>query len=235
MLIWKPMKKSARRSREEFSAPPKSSPKRKPTPTRLRIVSGEFRGRKIAYNGDPATRPMKERTREAVFSLLGGKLDATFAVDLFGGTGILTMETVSRGAVGGLILELARSAVSTIVANLQLLGISDRVEVRNVDTLRWLRNAEQHGAALPVAPWVIFCCPPYRMWHASMPQLAEGLTQLVDASPPGSRLVCETEFDIDLPAAMPHFEWDIRKYSPALIGIAEKPAGDAPSAAESTE
>lgn len=219
------MKKSARRNREEFSAPPKLSRKPKPTPTRLRIVSGEFRGRKVAYNGDPATRPMKERTREAVFSLLGGKLEGTFALDLFGGTGILTMEAVSRGAVGGLILELARPAVSTIVANLQLLGIGDCVEVRNVDTLRWLRNAEQNGAALPVAPWVIFCCPPYRMWHSSMPQLAEGLTHLAEASPPGSRLVCETEFEIDLRAAMPHFEWDVRKYSPALIGIAEKPVG----------
>ena len=57
------------------------------SPTKLRIVAGQMGGRKIVYSGDPAIRPMKEKTRESVFSLLGGYLYETFAVDLFGGTG----------------------------------------------------------------------------------------------------------------------------------------------------
>jgi 16S rRNA (guanine966-N2)-methyltransferase len=197
-------------------APPKIAP------TRLRIVAGELGGRKIDYNGDPGTRPMKERTRESVFSLLGGYLYNTFAIDLFGGTGILAFESISRGAERAIILEMSRPAVSTMLASMQKLGLSDRIDVYNVDTLRWLRNLEMARSTWPDLPWIVYCCPPYKMWKSDTQRLCDGLMEMYALSPPGSRIVCETESDFDPAAAMPGVEWDIRNYDPAKIAICEK-------------
>jgi 16S rRNA G966 N2-methylase RsmD len=66
--------------------------------TTLRIIAGTLRTRKIQFAVDPRTRPMKDRTREAVMSLLGGTFKDAAVFDLFGGTGVLAFETLSRGA-----------------------------------------------------------------------------------------------------------------------------------------
>ncbi|MFN3190986.1 MAG: RsmD family RNA methyltransferase [Aureliella sp.] len=199
--------------------------KEKFVPTKLRIVSGEHRGRKVAYNGDPATRPMKERTREAVFSLLGGKFDGELCIDLFGGTGILAMETYSRGAASALVLELSRAAVTTIVENLESLGIGEYVRVLNVDTLRWLRDAEANMldfTELEYPAWIVFACPPYRLWTAESERIVEGLRGLMALAPTGSQLVCETDQTFSIAEAIPEWDWDVRHYDPAYISVVTK-------------
>ncbi len=191
------------------------------TPTRLRIVAGDMGGRKIDYNGDPETRPMKERTREAVFSLLGGYLYGTYALDLFSGTGILGFEAVSRGAERALLLELSRTTVTSILENASKLGIGDRIEVLNVDTLRWLQG--DRVARLPVdQPWIVFCCPPYRLWHEQTETMCAVLGRLYAMAPLESQFICETDLKFDLTAALPEWEWDLRKYAPAQIGVLRK-------------
>ncbi len=214
-----------RRVRDADSADePLRRPVAKPklVPTRLRIVAGELGGRKIDYNGDPATRPMKERTRESVFSLLGGYLYNHFVIDLFGGTGILAIESISRGAERAIVLEMSRSTVKTILANMEKLGLGDRIDVYNADTLRWLRNIDMARRDWPDIPWIVYCCPPYKMWTSDTERLCQGLLELYAASPAGSRIVCESEWGFDLPAAMPSIEWDVRNYDPANISICRK-------------
>jgi 16S rRNA (guanine966-N2)-methyltransferase len=196
--------------------------KQKLVPKKLRIVAGTMRGRKIQYSGDPAIRPMKERTRESVFSLLGGYLDGTLAVDLFGGTGILAIESVSRRAERGVILELSRPAVSTIVDTLKLLKLESLIEVHNVDTLRWLRSIEINTRTWPQIPWIIYACPPYRLWTEQGERLIAGLGELMAKSPEGSKLVCETEDGFELAEFLPGLNWDVRRYKPANICIATK-------------
>ncbi len=209
-------------SDQETSAATRKRPVvQKLVPKKLRIVAGEMRGRKIQYNGDPATRPMKERTRESVFSLLGGYLNDYFAVDLFGGTGILAMESVSRGARGGVIFELSRPAVANIVDNLRLLHLENCIAVHNIDTLRWIRSVEQNTRTWPRdCPWVIFSCPPYRLWNEQGDRLLPGLEQLLRISPIGSQMVCETESSFDISGQVPTLQWDVRKYKPAHVAIA---------------
>ena len=208
---------------------PQRPPVQKFSPTKLRIVAGQMGGRKIVYSGDPATRPMKEKTRESVFSLLGGYLYNTFAVDLFGGTGILAMESVSRGAERGVIFELSRPAVATIVDNLKLLRLETQIEVHNIDTLRWLRSIEANTKNWPQMPWVIYCCPPYRLWKEETQRLLLGVADLFAAAPAGSWLVCETEQNFDLSKELPAIDWDIRKYNPAYVAVARKPVMDEPA------
>ncbi|MFO0943454.1 MAG: RsmD family RNA methyltransferase [Pirellulales bacterium] len=191
-------------------------------PTQLRIVAGELRSRRIVYNGDPATRPMKEKTREAVFSVLGGYLEDTYAIDLFGGTGILAFEAVSRGSSAATILELSRATVNSILDNMRTLKLDNLIEVQNVDTLRWLRTADHQTARMPKCPWVIFCCPPYAMWNDQGDRLVEGLKILMEAAPAGSRIVGETEENYDLASQLPGYDWDVRRYKPALVAFGTK-------------
>lgn len=194
------------------------------SPTKLRIVAGQMGGRKIVYSGDPAIRPMKEKTRESVFSLLGGYLYGTFVVDLFGGTGILAMESVSRGSERGVIFELSRPAVATIVDNLKLLRLETQIEVHNIDTLRWLRSIGANTKNWPQLPWIVYCCPPYRLWKEESQRLLAGVKELFAAAPAGSWLVCETEQDFDMAKELPDIDWDIRKYNPAYVAVAHKPS-----------
>lgn len=217
------MARNPRSNRERFSeSRPVRKAAKKFTPSRLRIVAGALGGRKIEYNGDPDTRPMKEKTREAVFSLLGGYLHNTIAIDLFGGTGILAFEAVSRGAQQGSILEMSRTSVSTIVENLKLLKLDEQIDVHNVDTLRWLRSLEQNVQAWPALPWIVFCCPPYRLWEHDGERLADGLRAMFAMCPEGSQFVCETDHRYDLAASIPELPWDIREYKPAFVGVCEK-------------
>ncbi len=214
----------SRRAMREKLVPEKPRPTvQKFSPTKLRIVAGQMGGRKIVYSGDPAIRPMKEKTRESVFSLLGGYLYETFAVDLFGGTGILAIESVSRGAERGVIFELSRPAVATIVDNLKLLRLETQIEVQNIDTLRWLKSIEANTKKWPQLPWVIYCCPPYRLWKEESQRLLAGVAELYAVAPPGSWLVCETEQDFDMAKELPDIAWDIRKYNPAYVAVAHKP------------
>lgn len=209
---------------EDYRAPAKR-PKaqlKKIRPTQLRIVAGEMRSRRIVYNGDPATRPMKEKTREAVFSVLGGYLEDTYTIDLFGGTGILAFEAISRGSSAATVLELSRSTVNAMLDNMKTLKIEQLIHVQNVDTLRWLRTAEHQTARMPKCPWVIFCCPPYAMWNEQGENLVEGLKNLMQTAPAGTRIVCETEESYDLASQLPEYDWDVRRYKPALVAFGSK-------------
>ena len=191
--------------------------------TVLRITSGQLKNKKVRYNGDPATRPMKERTREAVFSLLGGKFDGEFVVELFAGTGILTFEAVSRGASQGVMYELSRPAVTSMVESAKALGIADVVRVNNADTFRMLKRIELAVAAWPKdRPWIIFCCPPYRLWTAQTDSLRSALEFFAAEMPDGSQIICESDKTFDLAKQIPSLEWDVRHYPPAFIGVVRK-------------
>jgi 16S rRNA (guanine966-N2)-methyltransferase len=103
------------------------------------------------------------------------------------------------------------------------LGLEDRVRVLHVDTLRWLKHVEASiQIQAPPSPWIIFACPPYRMWLAEREKLIPGLDELFRLAPADSALVCETDRTFDLPSAMEHLEWDTRNYEPAFVSIARK-------------
>lgn len=209
-------------SRRSASHPKREARQEKFTPRWLRIVAGDMGGQRVLYSGDPSIRPMKDRTRESVFNLLGGTLPGYLAIDLFAGTGALGIEAISRGALRAIMLEMLRPAVAGIVENLKRLKIEDKAEVHNVDTLRWMKYLETTVSAWPKTPWVVFCCPPYRMWETELDKLRDGLAQMLALSPAGSFFVVEVEEPFDIVAGLPGFDWDVRQYKPAFVGVAEK-------------
>jgi 16S rRNA (guanine966-N2)-methyltransferase len=193
--------------------------------TTLRIIAGNLRTRKIQFGVDPRTRPMKDRTREAVMSLLGGTFADAIVFDLFAGTAVLAFETVSRGAAKGLVFEILKSATREIRANASALNIADKIEVIQGDVIDWSEqlpeNLHRFGFR-PNKPWVVFCCPPYAMWDSDGPKLTEMLKKWWDTAPLGSLFAVELQESTPLDLLPTGIDWDIRLYRPAQMAVAEK-------------
>jgi 16S rRNA (guanine966-N2)-methyltransferase len=139
----------------------------------MRIVAGQWRGRRVTAPAGSETRPTADRVREAVFSSvttrLGG-LDGLHVVDLYAGSGALGLEALSRGAAHVTFVEADRRAAATIRANLAALGGASRatVHVSRVERIdRW------HLGGPPVS--LLFADPPYRIDAATLSQVLETL------------------------------------------------------------
>ncbi|WP_077147733.1 16S rRNA (guanine(966)-N(2))-methyltransferase RsmD [Sphingopyxis sp. KK2] len=99
----------------------------------MRVISGEWRGRKLLAPKNDATRPTADRTRETLFSMLASRLgsfEGLYVADLFAGSGALGIEALSRGAEQCLFAEQDRDALDALKKNLATLGATARADVR---------------------------------------------------------------------------------------------------------
>ncbi|MCL4672703.1 MAG: 16S rRNA (guanine(966)-N(2))-methyltransferase RsmD [Sphingomonadaceae bacterium] len=99
----------------------------------MRIVAGEWRGRKLVAPKGEATRPTADRTRETLFNMLASRLGSfedLRVVDLFAGSGALGLEALSRGAAHCQFVEQDAEALKAIRANIATLGARDITDVR---------------------------------------------------------------------------------------------------------
>ena len=104
----------------------------------MRIIAGEWRGRKLAAPKGEATRPTADRTRETLFSMLAsriGSFEGLSVADLFAGSGALGLEALSRGAAHCLFVEQDRAAVDVIKANIAALGATARAQTNSGSVL----------------------------------------------------------------------------------------------------
>ena len=86
------------------------------------------------------TRPIMDRVKEALFSILGRDIFFAHVLDLYAGTGSVAIEALSRGADRALLIDLDRKAIKTIHENLAIAGVADRAAVRQADALAVLRQ-----------------------------------------------------------------------------------------------
>lgn len=111
----------------------------------MRIVAGEWRGRKLVAPKGDATRPTADRARETLFAMLTSRLgsfEGLQVADLFAGSGALGLEALSRGAATCLFVEQDRAAVDTIRSNIAALGAQARARVES-GSVMGLRAASQ--------------------------------------------------------------------------------------------
>ncbi|HEX6040239.1 16S rRNA (guanine(966)-N(2))-methyltransferase RsmD [Longimicrobium sp.] len=121
----------------------------------MRIVAGEWGGRRIAAPPGRATRPTTDRVREAWMSAVADFLPGARVLDLFAGSGALGLEALSRGAQHAVFVEQAAPALSVLRANLQSLGAAPRAEIVRTDAVKY-------ASALPAGAFdVAFADPPY--------------------------------------------------------------------------
>jgi 16S rRNA (guanine966-N2)-methyltransferase len=146
----------------------------------LRVVAGEFKGRRLQAPRGSRTRPTADRVREALFSMLGD-VGGARVLDLYAGSGALGIEALSRGAESAVFVERDARAVAAIERNLASVGVE--APVAKQDVLRFLARAE--GAFD-----LVFCDPPYDSASRLAGPLAERLPALTAED---ARIVTESD------------------------------------------
>lgn len=129
----------------------------------LRITSGEFRNRRIQTPDTGKIRPMLEKPRMALFSMLGQDFarDA-LVIDCFAGTGVLGLEAISRGAAHALFFDTEREHTRALDQLVATLGCKDRCTIRQGDVMRALTPVGFH-APVKVLAKLIFIDPPHAL------------------------------------------------------------------------
>lgn len=122
----------------------------------MRIIAGEFRRRILKSPVGMGTRPIPDRVKESLFSMLGLRVKGASVLDLFSGSGAIGLEAVSRGAALCVCVEREKAALATLQANIDMLKAGDRCKAVLGDAL-----ASSTVARCPRPADLIFMDPPY--------------------------------------------------------------------------
>ena len=120
----------------------------------VRIVGGQWRGRRLPVVDAPGLRPSGDRVRETLFNWLQGAVEGARCADLFAGTGALGFEAASRGAREVVLVERAPRVAAQLEQSAAMLG-AGQVKVINGDALAWLGH--RPAASLDL----VFIDPPF--------------------------------------------------------------------------
>lgn len=197
----------------------------------LRIIGGEFRGRVLQSPKGAFTRPLLGQAREAIFDILGPRIEGAEVWDLFAGTGATGIEALSRGAARVSFVEKARQAIDVLRDNLAMLGESALARSRVVRGDAWDPPLAAEDGTPPPPPDLVFLDPPYAL-VAEDPSRSVWRAHQLLARTTGRGLVCfhfeagqldEDDFDGAV---------DLRRYGRCGIALlsraaaAEAPAAD---------
>ncbi len=138
----------------------------------MRIVGGEARGRRLKGPKTLGTRPVINRVKTALFDILGERVVDAEVLDLFGGTGAIGLEALSRGAAHATFVEISHSAAALIRENAQITGLADRAEIIRGDAFHFLDLAAAQGRRYDI----VYIAPPqYHQMAAKALALVERL------------------------------------------------------------
>lgn len=176
----------------------------------MRVITGKAKGRKLMMVPGAGTRPITDRAKEALFSIMGNWIEETRVLDLFGGTGGVGIESLSRGAAWVDFVDLSHQAVETIRANLRHCGFERQASVTRLDSFVYLQR--YHGVPYDL----IYVAPPqYQgMWLKAL-TLIDGKPELLAKN--GSVIV-QIHPREETPVALSRLvEYDRRRYGSVLL------------------
>ena len=152
----------------------------------LRIIGGQWRGRRLQFPDVPGLRPTPDRVRETLFNWLAPSIYGARCLDLFSGSGALGLEALSRHASKVTFVDQSRTATQAIQQHLTLLKTAtDQAEVVNTDCRHWLSTSP--GQTYDI----VFLDPPFRQ------QLADPICALLASClAAGSLVYMETEAEL---------------------------------------
>jgi len=123
----------------------------------MRIITGSARGTKLNTLEGEETRPTSELVKEAVFSAIQFDIQDKSVLDLFGGSGQLSLEALSRGAKNAVIIDSSRAATDIIKANAIKTKLMEKCRVVSADWKEYLKGAKGKEAF-----GIVFLDPPYK-------------------------------------------------------------------------
>lgn len=160
----------------------------------MRIISGEFRSRRLhTPPDDTVTRPIPDRVKESVFSLLRGHYEGASVFDAFAGTGAIGLEALSRGAARVVFVERDKAVAEVLRRNIEMLGVEDRAELVVGDAVG--------AGALARAPrplTMAFFDPPYPLMRDALgfKRIMAQVSAIVDRIEPKCFVVLRTPWPL---------------------------------------
>lgn len=124
----------------------------------MRVVSGDKKGLSLKAVPGTTTRPTTDKVKEAIFNMIGPYFDGGIGLDLFGGSGGLGIEALSRGLQSMIFVDRDGKAIRTIKENLNSCKLTDRAEVYRNDAERALKAIEKRELHFDL----IMLDPPYK-------------------------------------------------------------------------
>ena len=152
----------------------------------MRIIAGEFRGRRLLDPADASTRPVTDRVKQRIFDVLGSRVADATVWDIFAGTGSFGLESLSRGAARVTFFERHRPAVVRLRRNIETLGVTDRtrLHVGDVFAVDATAQADGHDKAD-----LVFFDPPYPLLQDRAADVSKLLERVAAAMDPGGLVV----------------------------------------------
>ncbi len=123
--------------------------------SRLRVSGGEARGRRL--KAPKGIRPTQGMVKQAIFNLVGPRIEGAEVLDLFAGSGALGIEALSRGAAGVTFVDHQARGLAILRQNLDVLGLKERARIVRGDVVRWLEATPD----IVKRAGVVFLDPPY--------------------------------------------------------------------------
>lgn len=161
----------------------------------MRVITGSARGRKLKTLEGLDTRPTTDRVKESIFNIIQFDIPGRRILDLFGGSGQMAIEAVSRGAKSAVVVDNANAAVKIINENVKACGFEKQITVSGADFSSYLRTAKDTFD-------VIFLDPPY---HGDLMIRALNLICEIDILSDGGIILCETMRESELPELAPPY------------------------------
>ena len=187
--------------------------------SRLRVISGAAKGRRLQPVPGDSTRPITDRVKEALFNILRFDLVDAKLLDLFAGTGSVGIEALSRGAGFVRFVDRETKAIKTIHENLKLTGLSEAAEVLSLDAFAML-------AKTPNLEFdYVYIAPPqyHNLWEQALIALDKRPDWLVE----DGWIIVQIDPKEYKDLTLNNFsEFDQRKYGNTLLVFYEKEAGD---------
>ncbi|MBQ8140864.1 MAG: 16S rRNA (guanine(966)-N(2))-methyltransferase RsmD [Clostridia bacterium] len=149
----------------------------------MRIITGKAKGVRLLTLEGEATRPTTERTKEAVFSMLQFDIEGRSVLELFAGSGQMSLEALSRGAASAVMTDKSKDAVKIIKTNAEKTRLSENCEIYNCEYGEYIRKNQ--GKRFDI----VFIDPPY-----ASNLCVKALSELVSADmlKTSTLIICET-------------------------------------------
>ena len=162
----------------------------------MRVITGKARGVQLKTPDGMQTRPTIDRVKEAMFSIINFDIPNARVLDLFGGTGQLGIEALSRGAKSAVFVDQREDACRLIRENLRRTKLEQDAKVVRGDYLDYLKRCRETFD-------IIFLDPPYA--EVFLENALKCITE-IDILQSGGIIVAERPLDKELP-------WEFKGYS----------------------
>ena len=166
----------------------------------MRIIAGQYGGRRLKAVPGMKTRPTTDKVKESMFNIIGPYFQGGIALDLFAGSGGLSIEAVSRGISEAYLVDRQYQAIKTIKENVAVTKEEKRFHIIKADTKKALLNFAAHRLQFNY----VFLDPPYKLQ-----QIVTNLKQMQQNKllAPQALIVCETDQMANLPHELENFNF----------------------------